>query len=80
MESLADKVLKKQLYSRKDVLTELEISDIELENTLLSKNTRHLQEFKLRQRALHVIKGFHYLFFLSVHEKMFNFIRYISYF
>lgn len=57
MVALTDKLLTKDLYSRDDVLCELEITDADLEDTILSKNTRHLQSFKIRQRALHVIQG-----------------------
>lgn len=63
MELLADKLLVKDLYSREDVLCELEITDADLEDTILSKNTLHLQTFKIRQRALHVLQGNNALFF-----------------
>lgn len=56
-ETLARKSLDKKVYSREDVLDELEIADDELVQHFLSVNTKHLSSFKLRQRTLHVIQG-----------------------
>lgn len=52
-----DKLLSKEVYTRQDVLQELEITSSELDKEILTPNTIHLDEFKLRQRALHVFQG-----------------------
>lgn len=56
MEVLADRHLHKNIYVRDDIIRELEISETEL-NEYLSANTKYMQKFKLRQRALHVFQG-----------------------
>ncbi|XP_055845987.1 N-acetylgalactosamine kinase [Episyrphus balteatus] len=56
LETMASKILTKDIYSREDVLNELEISEDEFENDCLTPNTRKMSLFKLRQRALHVIQ------------------------
>lgn len=56
-ELLASECLDKPIYSKESVLAELEVNEDEFERHFLSANTKHLQEFKLRQRALHVIQG-----------------------
>lgn len=58
-EVFADCILKNEIYTRDDVIGALEINESELENDFLTANTRHIQKFKLRQRALHVIQGKH---------------------
>lgn len=50
-------LLPKEIYSRADVIQELDITSEELNNDILTQNTVHLMEFKLRQRALHVFEG-----------------------
>lgn len=57
MINFADTYLPQELYFRQDVCTEFNITDTDLEENLLSCNTKHLQEFKLRQRTLHVFHG-----------------------
>nr|CAI5863238.1 unnamed protein product [Callosobruchus analis] len=65
MVELASSILGEKLYSKEKVAEELGISIEQLESTLLTPNTRHLYEFKLGQRALHVfqealrVKEFH---------------------
>ncbi|XP_022247537.1 N-acetylgalactosamine kinase-like isoform X2 [Limulus polyphemus] len=54
MEKKVKEVLHENPYSRTEVCQILELSDSEFETTLLSANTKFLQEFKLYQRALHV--------------------------
>lgn len=56
-EAFADGVLTKELYSRDDIITLLDVDPDEFENKLLTTNTKHLSKFKLRQRAMHVIQG-----------------------
>lgn len=57
IESIADSQLIKNSYTRDDILKEFNISENEFEDKLLTPNTKHLMEFKLRQRALHVFQG-----------------------
>lgn len=57
MEKLAEKCFTKMVYKRSELVAELEISDDELAKSYLSANTKHLQGFRLKQRALHVIQG-----------------------
>lgn len=38
-------------------MQELEITSEELNTEILTPNTIHLEEFKVRQRALHVFQG-----------------------
>lgn len=57
LEQFADRVLNKEIYSRDDVIKDLDITETELDNDFLTPNTRHIEKFKLRQRALHVIQG-----------------------
>lgn len=56
-EMFAGQILQKEIYTRDDVISALEIDEYELENDFLTANTRHILKFKLRQRALHVIQG-----------------------
>lgn len=59
MAELAEKCFPKTVYKRSELAAELEINDDELAASYLSANTKHLQGFRLRQRALHVIQGKH---------------------
>lgn len=56
-EIFAKKILTQDLYSRDDIINLLEVDEQEFEQQLLTPNTRHLEKFKLRQRAMHVIQG-----------------------
>ncbi|EDW19512.1 N-acetylgalactosamine kinase [Drosophila mojavensis] len=53
---LIDQQLKKSLYTREDICEGLGITEQELETDFLTSSTQHMQQFKLRQRALHVIQ------------------------
>lgn len=44
------------LYKRSDIIKNLGITENEFEEKFLTPNTKHLIEFKLRQRSLHVIQ------------------------
>ncbi|XP_030372530.1 N-acetylgalactosamine kinase [Scaptodrosophila lebanonensis] len=55
-EKLVEQVLIKPVYTRADICKELGITEQELETQFLTPNTQHMQEFKLRQRAAHVIQ------------------------
>ncbi|KAI5632443.1 initiation factor 2 subunit family domain-containing protein [Phthorimaea operculella] len=46
--------LPKDIYTKHEVCSLLEVSEKDLEDLYLTENTKHLQEFKLKQRALHV--------------------------
>uniref|UniRef100_T1GSX9 GHMP kinase N-terminal domain-containing protein n=1 Tax=Megaselia scalaris TaxID=36166 RepID=T1GSX9_MEGSC len=56
LEELADKELPKDNYTVKDVLEALDVSEDEFSESFLTPNTKHMKNFKLRQRALHVIQ------------------------
>lgn len=56
LETMTSKILAKDIYTREDILNELEVSQEEFENNFLTPNTRKMDQFKLRQRALHVIQ------------------------
>lgn len=56
MEDLAKKCISKESYSRTDLLKEFEMSDNEFNEKLLTPNTRFMQVFYIRQRALHVFQ------------------------
>ncbi|XP_061708413.1 N-acetylgalactosamine kinase [Cydia pomonella] len=54
MIQLVHTYLPKDIYTKEEVCTILKIDEIELENLYLTANTKHINEFKLKQRALHV--------------------------
>lgn len=56
MEQLARECLTKDSYSRPDLLKEFGITEEELNDKLLSPNTRSMQVFYIRQRAMHVFQ------------------------
>lgn len=56
-ELFAVKILKQDNYTKNDVINLLEISQSEFDNDLLTLNTKHLENFKIKQRTLHVIQG-----------------------
>lgn len=56
LEFTVDKNLPNDVYSRSDIIKELNITEEEFEEKLLTANTRHIKEFKLRQRLLHVLQ------------------------
>lgn len=53
---LIEKNLPLNIYTRSDIIKELNITDDEFSEKLLTPNTRNATEFKLRQRALHVVQ------------------------
>ncbi|XP_001354171.3 N-acetylgalactosamine kinase [Drosophila pseudoobscura] len=55
-ESFIKEKLTKWVYTRADICQEWGIKEQELEAKYLTANTQHMQQFKLRQRALHVIQ------------------------
>lgn len=73
-ESFANQVLNQEIYSKKDVITLLEMTEDEFNDGLLTSNTKHMNKFKIRQRALHVIQGIYDIdydsifFFLTLME------------
>lgn len=56
-EAFASGILTKDLYGRDDIIDLLGVDPNEFEAKLLTTNTKHLNKFKLRQRAMHVIQG-----------------------
>ncbi|XP_018783638.1 PREDICTED: N-acetylgalactosamine kinase [Bactrocera latifrons] len=57
LEELVLKWLPKDIYTRAELCTdELEVDAEEFEREFLTANTRHMTQFKLKQRALHVIQ------------------------
>jgi len=56
---LIEKQLTKTLYTRDDICEALGITEQQLEMDFLTPSTQHMQQFKLRQRALHVVQGKH---------------------
>lgn len=57
MASIAGLYLHDDPYSKEEVSKLLEMTESQLENKILSENTRNIDFFKLRQRALHVFQG-----------------------
>lgn len=51
---LVHEKLPKEIYTKEEVCSILNITEDEMSNFYLTPNTIHLQEFKLKQRALHV--------------------------
>lgn len=56
-EKFADEILNQDIYTRDDIINLLETNENAFEERFLTPNTKHLEKFKLRQRALHVIQG-----------------------
>ncbi|KAJ0182756.1 hypothetical protein K1T71_002125 [Dendrolimus kikuchii] len=54
MIGLVDKYLPKDIYTKTEISEILNTSEEDINDLYLSSNTRHLTDFKLRQRALHV--------------------------
>lgn len=57
MEMLVQKYLPNDLYTISEIISILDTTFDELEKLYFSNNTKHLTEFKLKQRALHVFQG-----------------------
>lgn len=72
-ETLIKKHLTKDVYTREELSSIFHLSSHDFEEQLLTPNTKHAKEFKLRQRALHVIQGLftqQYLIALVYHGKL----------
>ena len=61
-EALIKKTLTKDVYKREELMEIFHLNAHQFEEQLLTANTKNATEFKLRQRALHVVQG---LFLLS---------------
>lgn len=57
MISLVNNTLHDQPYTKEEIVKELETTSQELDEITLTSNTKQLQQFKLKQRALHVFQG-----------------------
>ena len=57
MVSIAGLYLHEDPYSKDELSKLLGLSEADLESRILTENTRNLNDFKLRQRALHVFQG-----------------------
>lgn len=57
MAAIVSDCLHDEPYSKDELSKLLEITVQELENNILSENTRHVDQFKLKQRASHVFQG-----------------------
>jgi hypothetical protein len=56
-ETLIKKHLTKDIYTKQELIGIFHISQSDFEEKMLTPNTKHAKEFKLRQRALHVVQG-----------------------
>ncbi|KAK6627132.1 hypothetical protein RUM44_009609 [Polyplax serrata] len=54
LRALATETLHNEPYTKDEICKELQITKDELDKASLTENTKHLQEFKLKQRMLHV--------------------------
>ncbi|XP_049873756.1 N-acetylgalactosamine kinase [Pectinophora gossypiella] len=54
MVKLVLKHLPQDIYTKGEICNILDVTEEEMDNLYLTPNTRHLKEFKLKQRALHV--------------------------
>lgn len=57
MVSLTQSTLHDQPYTKAEIAKELETTPDVLDAVSLTANTKHIQRFKLKQRALHVFQG-----------------------
>lgn len=57
MENLALKCIHKDIYKRSELCSTFGMDDQAFQQEFLTSNTQHMQEFKLKQRTLHVIQG-----------------------
>lgn len=60
MIKLVEENLHKEAYTKEEIAKELGTSTAHLNEVSLTPNTRDIEAFKLRQRALHVFKGAYY--------------------
>lgn len=54
---LVEKIFHEESYTKAEVVAELDTTPEILDETSLTPNTKHIQSFKLKQRALHVFQG-----------------------
>lgn len=57
MITLVEKYLTQDSYTKDEILKMLDTTSNFLDEVSLTPNTRHINNFKLRQRALHVFQG-----------------------
>lgn len=57
MITIVEETLHEEPYTKEEVVRELETTSDHLNDISLTQNTRHIQTFKLKQRALHVFRG-----------------------
>jgi len=56
-ENLVKKHLTKDIYTKAELMEIFHLKEHEFDEKMLTANTKDAKEFKLRQRALHVIQG-----------------------
>lgn len=57
MISVVNQILHTEPYTKEEIVAELETTSQHLDEISLTSNTKHIREFKLRARALHVFQG-----------------------
>lgn len=57
MISLVEETLHEEPYTKEEIVKELDTTSEKLDETSLTPNTKQIQRFKLKQRALHVFNG-----------------------
>lgn len=61
-EEIIKKHLPKDMYTKHELTTFFHLTAEEFEEKILTPNTKNATEFKLRQRALHVVQGLFFFF------------------
>ncbi|EFA00753.1 N-acetylgalactosamine kinase [Tribolium castaneum] len=56
MITIVQETISEELYTKEEIIGELETTSDQLSQTSLTQNTTHIQSFKLKQRALHVFR------------------------
>lgn len=70
-EELIYKHLTKEIYTKDELMAIFHIDESDFDEILLTPNTIHATEFKLRQRALHVVQGsIGSLLYLIIHDNI----------
>ncbi|XP_044269352.1 N-acetylgalactosamine kinase [Tribolium madens] len=59
MITIVQETIPEELYTKEEIIRELETTSEQLSQTSLTQNTRHIQSFRLKQRALHVFREAH---------------------
>lgn len=57
MISLVEKILHEEPYTKTEIAMELDTTPEKLDEISLTPNTKQIQRFKLKQRAMHVFRG-----------------------